>query len=232
MAATGTDDWWRQIISPQIMVEQEQCQVIFWWRDPAGSEETSAIRRVWVYITGVTDHHQNARPQSMQRVPGTDVWRWQTTLSPRWRGSYCFIPSVHDDDFAAAVFSAQTPDRYLLREGWRKLLPQAIADPLNPQSWRGKGTLGFGAGDAAGGTAGLDRTGDSLSPCALHRLAQHAPGEPAAGMDLYHRRGGTGTTSAGHLTGWPVLGREYAGVASAGTADRRRSVTSGSLPVD
>ncbi|MDF7681592.1 enterochelin esterase [Enterobacteriaceae bacterium ESL0689] len=137
MAATGTDDWWRQIISPQIMVEQEQCQVIFWWRDPAGSEETSAIRRVWVYITGVTDHHQNARPQSMQRVPGTDVWRWQTTLSPRWRGSYCFIPSVHDDDFAAAVFSAQTPDRYLLREGWRKLLPQAIADPLNPQSWRG-----------------------------------------------------------------------------------------------
>ncbi|MDT1893393.1 DUF3327 domain-containing protein, partial [Acinetobacter baumannii] len=25
----------------------------------------------------------------------------------------------------------------LLREGWRKLLPRAIADPLNPHSWRG-----------------------------------------------------------------------------------------------
>lgn len=25
----------------------------------------------------------------------------------------------------------------MLREGWRQLLPQAIADPLNSQSWRG-----------------------------------------------------------------------------------------------
>ncbi len=35
------------------------------------------------------------------------------------------------------MFSADAPDRALLREGWRKLLPRAIADPLNPHSWRG-----------------------------------------------------------------------------------------------
>ena len=29
------------------------------------------------------------------------------------------------------------PDRAALREGWRKLLPRAVADPLNAQSWRG-----------------------------------------------------------------------------------------------
>lgn len=48
-----------------------------------------------------------------------------------------FIPSDRDDDFSPEVFSADAPDRALLREGWRKLLPRAIADPLNPHSWRG-----------------------------------------------------------------------------------------------
>ncbi len=68
---------------------------------------------------------------------GTDAWFWRTTLSPTWRGSYRFIPSDRDDDFSPEVFSADAPDRALLREGWRKLLPRAIADPLNPHSWRG-----------------------------------------------------------------------------------------------
>jgi enterochelin esterase family protein len=109
-------------------------EVTFWWRDPAGTKKLGH-RRVWLYITGVTDHHQNARPQSLQRIPGTDAWCWQTTLSPTWRGSYCFIPPTVTMIFPLRC-SALTPDRALLREGWRKLLPRAIADPLNPQSWR------------------------------------------------------------------------------------------------
>lgn len=68
----------------------------------------------------------------MQRIAGTDVWQWTTQLNANWRGSYCFIPTERDD-----IFSAPSPDRLELREGWRKLLPQAIADPLNPQSWKG-----------------------------------------------------------------------------------------------
>ncbi|MCS6036078.1 DUF3327 domain-containing protein [Klebsiella pneumoniae subsp. pneumoniae] len=118
---------------------------------PGGDETRSPHRRVWLYITGVTDHHQNARPQSLQRLPGTDAWFWRTTLSPTWRGSYCFIPSDRDDDFSPRCSALMRPDRALLREGWRKLLPRAIADPLNPHSWRG-GTRPWRVrpGDAAG----------------------------------------------------------------------------------
>ncbi|MBS0851576.1 enterochelin esterase [Enterobacter sp. JGM127] len=134
---TGSDAWWRAVNGPQKVQEGDHYRVTFYWRDPAGTEQTSRLKRVWLYITGVTDHHHNARPQSLTRLPGTDVWQWQGTFSPHWRGSYCFIPSVNDNDFADTVFAADPPDRMALREGWRKLLPQAIADPLNAWSWRG-----------------------------------------------------------------------------------------------
>ncbi|EPG8532011.1 MULTISPECIES: enterochelin esterase [Klebsiella] len=137
MQITGSDDWWRGIAGPQTEALGDAYRVTFWWRDPAGSETTSPIRRVWIYITGVTDHHHNAAPQTLQRIPGTDAWRWQTTLPASWRGSYCFIPSERDDDFSPQLFNGEAPDRALLREGWRKLLPRAIADPRNPQSWKG-----------------------------------------------------------------------------------------------
>nr|WP_318382763.1 enterochelin esterase [uncultured Enterobacter sp.] len=136
--ATGSDAWWRTKHGPERVRDGEgRYQVTFWWRDPAGSEAHSRVRRVWIYITGVTDHHQNATPQHLSRVSGTDIWRWQTTFDARWRGSYCFIPSENEHDFDPVVFTGQTPDRVALREGWRKLLPRAIADPLNSQSWKG-----------------------------------------------------------------------------------------------
>ncbi len=78
-----------------------------------------------------------ALPQSLTRIAGTDVWYWKTRLEAGWRGSYCLIPSENNDDFPAEVFNTTPPDRYALREGWRRLLSHAIADPLNPQSWRG-----------------------------------------------------------------------------------------------
>jgi Domain of unknown function (DUF3327). len=137
MQITGSDDWWRGIAGPQTEALGDAYRVTFWWRDPAGSETTSPIRRVWIYITGVTDHHHNAAPQTLQRIPGTDAWCWQTTLPASWRGSYCFIPSERDDDFSPQLFNGEAPDRALLREGWRKLLPRAVADPRNPQSWKG-----------------------------------------------------------------------------------------------
>ncbi|WP_039056115.1 enterochelin esterase [Enterobacter sp. Bisph1] len=137
-ATMGSDSWWASKQGPEW---KEQAQgnyaVTFWWRDPNGTETTSRLRRVWIYITGVTDHHQKSTPQSLERIAGTDIWCWKTTLDASWRGSYCFIPSQNEDDFAAEVFAVTPPDRTALREGWRKLLGQAIADPLNPQSWRG-----------------------------------------------------------------------------------------------
>ena len=134
---TGSDAWWETIKGPQYEQVSDDFQVTFWWRDPAGNETTSPIQRVWIYITGVTDHHHNSAPQTLQRIPHTDAWCWTTTLPPTWRGSYCFVPSEREDDFSAEIFTADEPDRMLLREGWRKLLPCAIADPLNSQSWKG-----------------------------------------------------------------------------------------------
>lgn len=133
----GSETWWAALKGPQYEQVGDCCHVTFWWRDPAGNEQTSTLRRVWIYITGVTDHHHNSAPQSLQRLPGTDVWYWKTTLPSTWRGSYCFAPSERDDDFSPAIFTGSIPDRTLLREGWRKLLPRAEADPLNPQSWKG-----------------------------------------------------------------------------------------------
>ncbi len=134
---TGSEAWWQSKNGPEWTREKGHYRVTFWWRDPAGTQKTSPLKRVWLYITGVTDHHQNARPQSLERIPDTDVWQWQGAFTPQWRGSYCFIPSVNEDDFADAVFHGEQPDRLALREGWRKLLSAAMADPLNPQSWRG-----------------------------------------------------------------------------------------------
>ena len=132
MHKTGSDDWWQHISGPQIEAVEGAYRVTFWWRDPAGNETSSAIQRVWIYITGVTDHHKNAVPQTLRRIPGTDAWCWQTTLSPTWRGSYCFIPSARDDDFSPQLFNGDGPDRALLREGWRRLLPQAGAATRSP----------------------------------------------------------------------------------------------------
>ncbi|QBX80793.1 enterochelin esterase [Citrobacter tructae] len=133
----GSDAWWQSKNGPEWVREDNgDYRVTFWWRDPQGTEKHSTTRRVWIYITGVTDHHQNSVPQSLRRIDGTDVWCWCITLDAHWRGSYCFIPSARDDIFAG-LNAGETPDRALLREGWRQLLPQAIADPLNPQSWQG-----------------------------------------------------------------------------------------------
>ncbi|MQK38814.1 DUF3327 domain-containing protein, partial [Escherichia coli] len=68
----GSESWWQSKHGPEWQrLNDEMFEVTFWWRDPQGSEEYSTIKRVWVYITGVTDHHQNSQPQSMQRIAGT-----------------------------------------------------------------------------------------------------------------------------------------------------------------
>ncbi|MGW8070828.1 enterochelin esterase domain-containing protein, partial [Klebsiella pneumoniae] len=74
MLRTGSEEWWQTLRGPQCRAVDGAIEVTFWWRDPAGDETCSPHRRVWLYITGVTDHHQNARPQSLQRLPGTDAW--------------------------------------------------------------------------------------------------------------------------------------------------------------
>ncbi len=136
---TGSDDWWREVArrgTPWIDAGDDgRCRVTFLWRDPQGDELTSPIRRVWLNITGVTDHHQNAGPQGLSRLAGTDVWHWSTELSATWRGSYCFIPRTDDCPFGAGNGPTAMAER---RNVWRGLLAGAQADAFNPQrSWMG-----------------------------------------------------------------------------------------------
>jgi len=137
---TGSEAWWQEQQTqgiPRIDPQHGTCLVTFFWRDPQGSEKTSAIQRVWINITGVTDHHQKRPPQSLVRVTGTDVWYWQTALPSNWRGSYCLMPDEQATDFSGEA------DMYALRNWWRDKFPTAKADPLNTlRGWAGGRGMG------------------------------------------------------------------------------------------
>ncbi|XPE64871.1 enterochelin esterase domain-containing protein [Shigella flexneri] len=89
------------------------------------------MKRVWVYITGVTNHHQNSRPQSMQRIAGTNVWRWRTRLNANWRGPLLLYSTERDD-----ILSVPSPIASNCEKAGENYT-QGVADPLNPQSWKG-----------------------------------------------------------------------------------------------
>jgi enterochelin esterase family protein len=138
---TGSAAWWQAQQSqgiPRIeLADDDQCQVTFFWRDPQGDETQSSTQRVWINITGVTDHHQRRPPQSLMRVAGTDVWYWQTSLPANWRGSYCLMPDEQATDFSGEA------DMYALRNWWRDKFPTAQADPLNTlRGWSGGRGMG------------------------------------------------------------------------------------------
>ena len=94
--------------------------------------------------------------------------------------------------FPLQLFNGEAPDRALLREGWRKLLPRAVADPRNPQSWQGgRGHVVSALETAAGaGTAGLALSLSRFHQrrAALNGAAQRSR-KPATSVDLHHRRG-------------------------------------------
>lgn len=138
---TGSAAWWQAQQSqgiPRIeLADDGQCQVTFFWRDPQGDETQSSTQRVWINITGVTDHHQRRPPQSLMRVAGTNVWYWQTSLPTNWRGSYCLMPDEQATDFTGVA------DMSTLRNWWRDKFPTAQADPLNSlRGWSGGRGMG------------------------------------------------------------------------------------------
>ncbi|WP_455844945.1 enterochelin esterase [Pantoea agglomerans] len=138
---TGSAAWWQAQQSqgiPRIeLADDGQCQVTFFWRDPQGDETQSSTQRVWINITGVTDHHQRRPPQSLMRVAGTNVWYWQTSLPANWRGSYCLMPDDQATDFTGIA------EMSTLRNWWRDKFPTAQADPLNSlRGWSGGRGMG------------------------------------------------------------------------------------------
>jgi enterochelin esterase family protein len=89
---TGSEAWWQSKNGPEWERRKENYRVTFWWRDPAGTQRTSPIKRVWLYVTGVTDHHQNARPQSLERIPGYRRLAVAGRVQPRVARKLLFYP--------------------------------------------------------------------------------------------------------------------------------------------
>ncbi|AOM41385.1 enterochelin esterase [Xenorhabdus hominickii] len=131
----GSKLWWENIAilgTPIIEVAiNHQVQTTFFWRDPRGDEQNSDIRQVYIDINGVTDHHC-PQPQSLQRVPETDIWYWSVSLEDDWRGSYRFIP-VTDAHLPPEFSDKIKLSNQQQREWWISLFPLSIPDPLNRQ---------------------------------------------------------------------------------------------------
>jgi len=137
----GSNDWWLNIArrgTPWIEPSgQGNWKVTFFWRDPQGSEFTSVYQRVWINITGKTDHHQPRPPQSLQRLSGTDVWFWQTEMEAGWRGSYSFMPASENRPFAPPSDDSHA-NMLALRRWWAERFSASTHDILNAhRSWSG-----------------------------------------------------------------------------------------------
>lgn len=129
----GEEAWWQHIAETGTPLVEEfaegQVLTSYFWRDPQGDETRSTIEQVYVDINCVTDHH-SPQPQSLQRLPGTDVWHWSTPIDEQWRGSYSLIPVVASQ--LPPPFSGdEASRRRQQREWWISLFPLAISDPLN-----------------------------------------------------------------------------------------------------
>ncbi len=130
----GSADWWRRIAdqgTPLVdRLGPNEIGVTFLWRDPHGSAAVSPLRRVYVDVNSVTDHHSPA-PQSLARLRGSDVWFWQVVLPSDWRGSYVFIPATAGA-VAPALIGDDVEKMQQQRQWWRSIQVHATADPLNP----------------------------------------------------------------------------------------------------
>lgn len=173
----GSEPWWHAVAcrgTPLIEpVDGRRYRLTFLWRDPQGTAEHSNTQRVWLNITGVTDHHQPGLPQSLIRLPGTDVWAWETELDGGWRGSYCLIPTGEP----AAFEDESQPDLQGIRLWWRSVFPLAQADRLNPrrawQGGRGLAVSGVHLPGAPVQPAWASFDDRSLSPAAPSRMQQY-----------------------------------------------------------
>jgi enterochelin esterase family protein len=133
---TGSEAWWQSKNGPEWVREQESYRVTFWWRDPAGTQKSSAVKRVWLYITGVTDHHQNACPQSLNAFPIPTSGSGR--VSSARGGAAATVLSLPGMNMILPMrsFTVSSPTAWRCAKAGAGCC-HAVSDPLNPQSWRG-----------------------------------------------------------------------------------------------
>lgn len=130
----GSENWWQEVSqkgTPFVDAhDDDNLQIVtFLWQDKLGDENHSTIARVYIDVNSITDN-QSFEPQSLKRLPGTDVWFWQMTIEKNWRGSYRLIPVTHEKlpNLSATETKHQREQQ---RFWWQSLQPWAVTDPLN-----------------------------------------------------------------------------------------------------
>ncbi|MFA0812329.1 enterochelin esterase [Microbulbifer epialgicus] len=141
LCEVGSASWWSEVkrlglpLLSECPSDETSINLTFLWRDPNGSEFHSPIKRVYIDINCVTDHHTFS-PPSLKRLPGTDVWHWQMEVEKNWRGSYRLIPTTGEwvGTQREKELSPNEDKHLMQRHWWRSLLKAAIPDPLNRQA--------------------------------------------------------------------------------------------------
>jgi enterochelin esterase family protein len=89
---TGSEAWWQSKNGPEWNVGRRTIASRSGGVIRQERRRTSPIKRVWLYVTGVTDHHQNARPQSLERIPGYRRLAVAGRVQPRVARKLLFYP--------------------------------------------------------------------------------------------------------------------------------------------
>lgn len=175
----GSSAWWRRLADQGAPLlddigEGRVC-VSFLWRDPQGDEAGSLLRAVYIDVNSVTDHH-SPQPQTLWRIPKSDIWLWQVELVHNWRGSYCLMPATQQQ-LAGDFGGGDEAGARRQREWWRSLLPLAQGDPLNRRRARRDASvsaLHLPAAPAQPGWEAFDRGEDAALPDAGETLHWHS----------------------------------------------------------
>lgn len=132
-ADMGTAQWWQDVAiqgTPlQLARDGQQVQLTFLWREQPELWQAQPCAAVYIDMYSHTPHPTD-QLTSFTKIPGSDVWVWQTVVPDDWRGSYFLMPVMADD-------LPPQPDpalnrRMQIRHWWINSMQQyAVADQLN-----------------------------------------------------------------------------------------------------
>ena len=132
-SAIGSASWWEevnQIGMPCIKnQEDEDCLVLFIWRDPQGDEEHSETNDVILHVSGLTNHN-TWDPTCLKRLNGSDVWFASLIVDAQWRGSYSYLP-INVNQSPRLVKKVKGETKSAQRAWWLEIVKNQIPDYLN-----------------------------------------------------------------------------------------------------
>ena len=124
----GAPCWWDEVQTkgtPFILSQDNtSVELLFLWRNTDDS-----VEEIYIDINGITDHH-SFDMERLTHVKGTNVWFYKTSVNSTWRGSYAFIPVIHER-VQPAYQGTYQEKRTKHREWLRTIFPLSVRDDLS-----------------------------------------------------------------------------------------------------